>query len=126
MLLSLSISAQTDNPREFTHEENGVTYTMKQYVFCMYLSGTDRSQGEEEGAAIQENHLAHLGKLEEEHYLIMAGPFGDDTEKRGILLFDLETVEEASELVGDDPAVKANRLDFECHPLWLAKGTELP
>ena len=68
--------------------------------------------------------MAHLGSLEEKG-LIMAGPFGDDGEKRGILLFDLATVEEASALVGEDPAVKSDRLGFGCNPLWLAKGTRL-
>lgn len=125
LVMSATCFAQ-DNPREFSHVENGVTYTMKQYVFCLYLSGSDRSQNEEEAAEIQEKHMAHLGSLEEDHKLVMAGPFGDDTEKRGVLLFDLDTVEEASNLVAEDPAVQAKRLDFECHPLWLAKGTELP
>ena len=126
ILCSLGSSAQTENPKEFEYVENGVTYTMKEYIFCIYLRGTERSQSDEEAAAIQEKHLAHLGMLEEKHKLVMAGPFGDDTEKRGVLVFDLETIEEAGQLVQKDPAVQANRLDFECHPLWLAKGTELP
>lgn len=124
LLLSVFAFAQEENPREFSYEEGDTTYTMKQYIFCIYTSGSERSQSEEEAMAIQEKHLAHLGSLEEKG-LIMAGPFGDDGEKRGVLLFDLATVDEAAALVNEDPAVKANRLNFGCNPLWLAKGTRL-
>jgi hypothetical protein len=44
---------------------------------------------------------------------------------RGILLFDLESSQEAIELVEKDPMVIIKRLDFECHPIWLAKGAVL-
>ena len=110
--------------REFEYNAGDTVYHMKQYVFCLYLSGSERSQTEEEAAALQKEHLTHLGSLVEKG-LQVSGPFGDDTEKRGILIFDLETVEAASALIDEDPMVKANRLTYECHPLWLARGTTL-
>jgi len=125
IVLSTSLFSQ-ENPREFEMTEGDTTYVMKQYMFCMYLSGAERSQSDEEKEKIQSAHLAHLNMLAEEHNLFVAGPFGDDSDKRGVLLFDLETVEEAEDLVSQDPAVQAKRLDFECHPVWLAKGTVLP
>lgn len=119
-----ALSVAQDAPREFEYESGDTTYIMKQYQFCLYLSGNDRSQSEEELATLQKAHLDHLSGLEAKG-LIMAGPFGDDGEKRGVLLFDLATTEEANALILDDPMVIADRLNFECHPLWLAKGTTL-
>lgn len=124
MLLSLGLFAQEESPREFEYQEGDTTFTMKQYTFCLYLSGPERSQTKEEAAKLQEQHLAHLGSLEEQG-LLMAGPFGDDSEKRGVLLFDLATNAEAEELIKQDPMVIEERLIYECHPLWLAKGTTL-
>jgi len=114
-----------DNPREFTYEEGDTTYTMKHYVFCLYTSGTERSQTEAEAAELQKQHLAHLADLQENHNLQMAGPFGDDGTMRGILLFDLDSNQKAIELIEKDPMVINNRSKFECHPIWLAKGTVL-
>ncbi len=121
--LVLSVQAQ-DQVREFEYNEGDTTYTMKQYVFCLYLSGPTRSQSEKEAKLLQEKHLAHLSSLEEKG-LQLAGPFGDDGDKRGVLLFDLATVEDASLLIDQDPMVIEGRLTYECHPLWLAKGTSL-
>lgn len=114
-----------DNPREFEMTEGDTTYTMKQYMFCLYLSGENKSKTDEERAETQAQHMAHISEMVETKNLQVAGPFGDNTEKRGILIFDLETLEEANEAVAADPSVKAGKLDFECHPIWLAKGTTL-
>jgi len=120
-----SAQCQDNNKREFTMEMGDTTFTMKQYVFCMYLAGEERSQGEEESAEIQEQHMAHITMMAEKHNLLMAGPFGDDTEKRGILVFDLETPQDAERIIAQDPAVQAGRLKYECHPWWAAKGSSL-
>lgn len=127
LFLSIAaLSAQCqDNKREFTMTEGDTTYTMKQYVFCLYLSGPKRDQPEDEANEIQKQHLAHINTMAEKHNLLMAGPFGDDTEKRGILVFDLETSAEAERIMALDPAVQAGRLDYECHPWWAAKGSSL-
>lgn len=124
-LLAINVMSQANNPREMEVTEGDRTFILKQYVFCLYLSGNKRDQSEEESAKIQSAHLAHLGSLEESHHLVIAGPFGDDTEKRGILIFDLESTSDAEAAMAADPAVKAGRLSYECHPWWGAKGSEL-
>ena len=117
--------AQSSEPREFEVTEGDSAYTMKRYIFCLYLTGPNRNQSEDETARIQREHLSHLSSLESTHELQVAGPFGDDTEKRGILIFDLEQSEQAEEAMALDPAVKAGRLTYECHPWWAAKGSTL-
>jgi len=46
-------SFSQDNSREVIYEEGDTAFTMKQYVFCLYTSGTERSQSSEEAAELQ-------------------------------------------------------------------------
>jgi len=111
--------------REFSYEEGDTTFTMKRYVFMMLDSGGTKSKDSIEAAKFQEKHMAHLNKLAEDGKLIMAGPFEGGGEHRGLLIFDVESVEEALELEGEDPSVKSGRLKMNAFYWWGAKGTIL-
>lgn len=111
--------------REFEYTEGDTTYVMKQYVFCLYLSGDNRDQSEEQTESIQAAHLKHIDSMVESHGLQIAGPLETETEKRGILIFDLPTIEDAEDGMASDPAVKAGRLRYECYRWWAAKGSTL-
>src|SRR5690606_35704329 len=104
---------------------NDSTYTMKRYVFMLLKSGDNRSQDSTEVMKIQEMHLGHLNYLSKTGKLIVAGPFENGGDNRGLLIFDVESVEEALELEGEDPAVKNGRLKMEAFYWWGAKGTIL-
>lgn len=120
------ISASAFAQREFSMTEGDTTYVMKRYVFMHLLSGSERSQDSLEAAKIQEQHLAHLNKMADSGKLVVAGPFENGGEYRGLLIFDVETIEEALALEGEDPAVKAKRLKMQAFYWWGAKGTRLP
>ena len=115
-----SLFAQSS--REMTVQEGDTSFVMKQYFFCMLKRGPNRSQDSATAAKIQSGHLDYLNKMSKDGVLLMAGPFGDDTEWRGILIFDVETKEEVEKLVSQDPAVKAGRLIADIHPWWTVKG----
>ena len=119
IVFTLSSFAQ----REFSYTEGDTTYTMKRYVFIMLNSGETKSKDSIEAAKFQEQHMAHLNKLEKEGKLIVAGPFEGGGEHRGLLIFDVETVEDALKLEGEDPSVKSGRLKMEAFYWWGAKGT---
>ena len=70
-------------------------------------------------------HLAHLGRMYEEGYADISGPFGDDGDIRGITIYNVPTLEIADSLANLDPMVKAERLVVEIHPWWAAKGFHL-
>ena len=126
LLVSGFVSAQQENPnpREFEMTEGDTTYVMKQYFMLIYLIGDNQEEiSRERSTDLQEGHLGHINKMAEIGVVQMAGPFGDDTEKRGILIFDLDTKEEVVEWVSQDPLVKAGRLKYEIHPWWTAKGS---
>lgn len=122
LLMALDPSHQ-QQPREMVMTfEGGKTDTLKRYVMCIYTRGTGKV-AEEDLERLQKEHLAHQGRLADEGVLIVAGPFGGNGEKRGILIFDVGSVEEAEPYVKADPMVKVGRLAYELLPWWTAKGT---
>lgn len=120
MLLVFSIESYSQ--REFLYIRDNSTYIMKHYVFLLLKSGHSRMHDSTEAVKVQELHLSHLDHLAQTGKLIYTGPFEDGGENRGLLIFDVETIEEALELEGEDPAVKNGRLKMEAFYWWGAKG----
>lgn len=106
---------------------NADDYGMKQYVMAFLKAGPERSQSKTEAAELQRAHLDNITRLAEEGKLILAGPFLDGGELRGIYIFNVESIEAAMELTASDPAIKAGRLIMELHP-WYGSAAlqELP
>jgi uncharacterized protein YciI len=75
--------------------------------------------------ALQKAHLANIGRLAETKKLVVAGPFGDNGDLRGIFVFKVASIEEAKKLAETDPAVQAGRLEIEMHP-WMVPEGVLP
>lgn len=93
-------------------------YGMKQYVMAFLKSGPNRSQDDSTRNALQRAHLDNIIRLANEGLLVLAGPFADDGDVRGIYIFDVETIEEAEELTSTDPAIKSGSLVMELHPWY--------
>jgi len=104
-------------------EEEKPKYEMKTYQMVFLYKGPNRSQDSTETMRIQKAHLANIQRLADEGKLIVAGPFLDDKDLRGIFIFDSESAEEVKDLVETDPAIKIGRLRYEIHPWMTAKGT---
>jgi uncharacterized protein YciI len=98
-------------------------YEMTHYVVGFFHRGPNWTAEETaETRRIQEGHLANFGKLAEAGKLIVAGPFGDHGDLRGMLVFKLASVEEARALMDADPALKTGRLTLDLHPWFAAAG----
>ena len=110
---------------DYVDEKTQDTILMQQYFIAFLKSGPIRSQNEEEAAKLQEQHLAHLGRMYEEGYADISGPFGDNGDIRGITIYNVPTLKMADSLANLDPMVKAGRLVIEVHPWWAAKGFPL-
>jgi uncharacterized protein len=93
-------------------------YGMKKYILAYLKRGPNRDQDSVTAAELQKAHLKNITRLAEEGTLVLAGPFLDDEEVRGIYIFDVETIEEAKALTETDPAIKAGRLDMELRPWY--------
>ncbi|GAB5418695.1 MAG: hypothetical protein Crog4KO_04520 [Crocinitomicaceae bacterium] len=93
-------------------------YGMRSYVMALLKSGPNRDQTPEEAEKLQAAHMANIGRLADEGVLVLAGPFLDDGDLRGIYIFAVESVEEARTLTATDPAIQEGRLIMELHPWY--------
>jgi uncharacterized protein YciI len=93
-------------------------YGMKSYVMAFLKRGPNRDRDSSEAAALQRAHLENIGRLAEAGQLVLAGPFLDTGELRGIYLFDVPTVAEAEALTATDPAIQAGSLVMELKPWY--------
>ncbi len=92
---------------------------MAQYfVGLIYRGPTWSPEVTEEVQELQAAHLANIGRLMESGEMVLAGPFTDDGDLRGLFFYHVDTLEEAQALVDSDLAVKAGRLRVELHPWW--------
>jgi len=98
-------------------------YEMTTYVVGFFHRGPNAGKGDPaEAERLQAGHLANFGRLAEAGKLIVAGPFSDNTELRGMLIFKLNSVDEARTLMEADPMLKAGRLTLELHPWFAGAG----
>jgi myo-inositol-1(or 4)-monophosphatase len=97
-------------------------WTMRKYVIGFLFRGPNRTADDKAADELQRAHLANIARLHAEGKIILAGPFLDKTDLRGVFLFDVETVEEAKALCDTDPALQAGSLRVELHPWYSAKG----
>lgn len=74
---------------------------------------------------LQKAHMANMIRLAEMKKLVVAGPFGDNGQLRGIFVFKVASIDEARALSETDPAVQAGRLAIDIHP-WLVPEGILP
>lgn len=107
---------------DYVDEKTRDTVIMQQYFIAFLKKGPNRSQSKKEADSLQTLHLAHLGRMYEEGYADLSGPFGDEGDIRGITIYNTPTLEMADSLANLDPMVRAGRLEIEIHPWWAAKG----
>ena len=93
-------------------------YGMKRYVMAFLKEGENKSLDSAASAALQVAHLKNIIRLADEGKLIVAGPFLDNKQVRGIFIFNVSTIEEAKQLTATDPAIKAGVLEMELRPWY--------
>jgi uncharacterized protein len=93
-------------------------YGMKTYYFVFLRKGPRTLSDSTERMKIQMGHLKNILRLADENKMVMAGPFIDDQDIRGIFIFDASSREEVEEWLKSDPAVKAGLLATEIHPWY--------
>jgi len=97
-------------------------YAMRTYVLGFLYRGPNRIDDPERSKALQAAHLANIGRLAGESKIILAGPFLDKGDLRGIFLFDTDSLEVAQGWCDTDPAIQAGALRVELKPWYSAEG----
>jgi uncharacterized protein YciI len=96
---------------------------MKRYFLALLYKGPTWSPGESpEVVALQEGHLANIRRLADAGKLVLAGPFEDAGDLRGLFVLDAASIEEARALCDSDPAIAAGRLRAEIFAWWAPEG----
>lgn len=100
---------------ELAKELGADAYGMRSYVFVTIKTGPNDATitDEAERAELFKGHFENMGKWAEDGKLVLAGPFMDAPPKRGLFIFDVASIEEAQELVKDDPTVAAGIFELE-------------
>ena len=95
------------------------------YVGLLYRGPQWSAERTPEAAKIQEAHLENIGRLADLGKLLLAGPFMDGGDLRGMFVFVVGSMEEARALCDLDPAVQAGRLRVDLHTWYAAKGIQI-
>jgi uncharacterized protein len=93
-------------------------YGMRSYVMAFLKAGPNRGRSKEDAAKLQAAHMANINRMAAQGKLVLAGPFEDNGEIRGIYIFNVATVAEAEALTKSDPAIQARSLVMELHPWY--------
>jgi uncharacterized protein len=120
----LAIAARAQRTFDVTIADS--TYHMKQYWFVLYTKGDAAPLDSTTRTATLKAHLEHQAEQSKRGLIVMAGPFSDDGNWRGLLLYDCDTKEEVEGYLRADPFVRAGQLTYEIHPWYGARGTTLP
>jgi uncharacterized protein len=114
--------SRTGTPKPQTIVGPGGFEMTTYYVGFLYKGPKWSPEQTPEVKTIQEGHMANIRRMGEAGKLLIAGPFTDDGDLRGLYVFRADSTEEARALVESDPAVKAGRFRFELHPWFAAKN----
>lgn len=79
------------------------------------------AQAQTENQQLAQARRAWMGTLAK-HSLLLSGPFTGKGAYRGLLVLGVGSPELASTAVAADPMVKTERMAFEVHTWWVAKG----
>jgi uncharacterized protein YciI len=92
------------------------------YVGFLYKGPKWTAESTPETQKLQQAHLDNIQRMHKEGKLLVAGPFLDNGDLRGLYIFKVATIEEAKAFGDTDPAIQAGRLRLELHPWYAARN----
>jgi len=92
------------------------------YVGFLYKGVRWTPESTPETEKLQKAHLDNILRMQKEGKLLVAGPFLDNGDLRGLYVFRVASAAEAQAFADTDPAIQAGRLRLEIHPWYAAKN----
>lgn len=86
---------------------NADEYGMKSYVFVLLKTGPAEITEPETRSELFAGHFANMSRLSDEGKLVLAGPFVDAGDQRGLFILNTDSIEEARLWTASDPAIAA-------------------
>lgn len=115
---AVTTPSSTGYDAELATEVGADEYGMRPYVMAFLKRGPNRDMDSLEAVNLQRAHMDNIQRLAKEGKLVLAGPFMDNGDVRGIYVFAVATVAEAEALTATDPAIQAGSLVMELHPWY--------
>jgi uncharacterized protein YciI len=107
--------------QDSTKSEPG--HEMTTYVMGFLVKGPAWTQDKSpELAKLQQNHIVHIFSLIDSDKAAIVGPFLDNQEIRGIIVFNTNSIELARTWESDDPAIQAGRFSMQYTKWFAGKG----
>jgi uncharacterized protein YciI len=127
LLLSAPALAQDGKPSSVTDPElakrlGADERGMRSYVLVILKTGPHRVPDGPARDEMFKGHFANIKRLAGEGKLVVAGPFGDKDDWRGMFVFAVETPEEVARLVSTDPVIRSGEMVAEYHRLYASAG----
>jgi uncharacterized protein YciI len=117
------INAQNTTSQDIQKQQiDKMVSQMQNYFMVILTKGPNQNQKSAFLDKLKNEHLANMMKMADKGKLVLAGPFMEDGQMRGIFIFDVETEAEVRQLVDTDPMVKAGRMNYEIHPWFGPKA----
>jgi uncharacterized protein YciI len=95
------------------------------YVGFLYRGAKWTAESSPEAERLQKAHLDNILRMAREGKLLVAGPFLDGGDLRGLYVFTVGSMEEARAFGETDPAIRAGQLRLELHPWYAAKNIKV-
>ncbi len=93
---------------------------MRKYVMVILKTGKHRVPDGKARDEMFKGHFANMQRLADEGKLVLAGPFGDKTDWRGMFIIAVDNVEAAQSLVATDPVITNGEMFAEYHMLYAS------
>lgn len=91
-------------------------YGMKMYIMVILKTGTNTTETKAKTDSLFAGHMANMDKMVALNKLVVAGPMGkNDKNYRGIFILNTKSMDEAKQLLENDPAIKAKVLEPELY-----------
>jgi uncharacterized protein YciI len=100
---------------------NADDFGMKKYVLVLLKKGTNTAIDKSTKDSLLAGHMKNINRLAENGSLVVAGPMGKNDSYVGIFILNVETYDEAKQILETDPTIKEKYFDADLF-LWYGSA----